>query len=107
MVIVEESCGGQVFFSLTKPGITRGNHFHMRKVERFCVVKGDAIIRLRKMGTTDVFELPVSGTEPTTLDIPVFHTHNITNTGNSDLLTLFWSNEIYDPEDPDTYYEEV
>ncbi len=105
--IVKEASGGQSFFSLTRPGITRGNHFHTRKVERFCVVSGEAVIRLRKMGTDEVVEFEVSGNRPVALDIPVFYTHNITNTGNSDLLTLFWSNEIFDPGDPDTYYSEV
>ena len=105
--IVKEASGGQSFYSLTKPGITRGNHFHTRKIERFCVVEGEAVIRLRKLGTTEVVEFEVSGNQPVALDIPVFYTHNITNTGKSDLLTLFWSNEIFDPEDPDTYYSEV
>lgn len=105
--IVKENCGGQSFFSLTKPGITRGNHFHTRKVERFCVVKGEAIIRLRKLGASGITEFKVSGDRPVALDIPVFYTHNITNTGSSDLLTFFWSNEIFNPEDPDTYYVEV
>ncbi len=105
--IVKEGCGGQSFFSLTKPGITRGNHFHTRKIERFCVVMGEAVIRLRRLGTDEVIAFEVSGKQPMALDIPVFYTHNITNTGNSDLLTLFWSNEIFNPEDPDTYYSEV
>lgn len=105
--VVKEGSGGQSFFSVTKPGITRGNHFHTRKVERFCVVKGEAVIRLRRMGTGEITEFQVSGSRPTALDIPVFYTHNITNTGNSELLTLFWTNEIFNPEDPDTYYAEV
>ena len=105
--IVKGESGGQSFFSLTKPGITRGNHFHTHKVERFCVVQGEAVIRLRKLGSREIIEFPVSGSSPTALDIPVFYTHNITNTGDSELLTLFWSNEIFNPEDPDTYYKEV
>jgi UDP-2-acetamido-2,6-beta-L-arabino-hexul-4-ose reductase len=99
--------GGQVFFSSTKPGITRGNHFHRRKVERFCVVEGEAVIRLRKVGTDKVVEYKVSGKEPSFVDIPIHHTHNITNTGNDNLLTLFWTNEFYDPQDSDTYFESV
>lgn len=105
--IVKEGCGGQSFFSFTRPGVTRGNHFHTRKIERFCVVKGEAVIRMRRLGTDEVIDFGVSGDHPVALDIPVFYTHNITNTGNSDLLTLFWSNEIYNPGDPDTYYAEV
>jgi UDP-2-acetamido-2,6-beta-L-arabino-hexul-4-ose reductase len=98
---------GQIFYSSTKPGITRGNHFHFTKIERFCVVKGKAEIKLRKVGTTDIIKYEVTGEKPSFIDIPVMHTHNITNTGNEELLTLFWSNEFYNPEKPDTYYEEV
>lgn len=98
---------GQFSFSTTKPGITRGNHFHTRKVERFAVIKGDALIQLRRIGTDEVIEYKLSGDTPAYVDIPVWHTHNITNIGNNDLFTLFWTNEFYDPENPDTYYEEV
>ena len=105
--VVKGTGGGQTYFSLTRLGITRGNHFHMRKVERFCVVQGEAVIRLRKLGTRDVIEFKVSGERPEALDIPVFYTHNITNTGKSELLTMFWSNELYNPTDTDTYYQEV
>jgi UDP-2-acetamido-2,6-beta-L-arabino-hexul-4-ose reductase len=105
--IVKEHNGGQTFFSVTKPGITRGNHFHMRKVERFCVVRGEAIIRMRKLGTGKIVEFPVSGKKPLAIDIPVFFTHNISNNGPEDALTLFWTNEIYNPKDTDTYYVQV
>lgn len=99
--------GGQVSFSTTRPGITRGNHFHTRKIERFVVVKGEAIIRLRKIGSNEVIEYKVSGDDPAFVDMPVWYTHNITNIGNEELYTLFWINEFYDPNDPDTYFEEV
>ncbi len=105
--VLKELSGGQVFFSVTKPGITRGNHFHMRKVERFCVIQGSATIRLRKIGTSTVTEYQVEGTKPSFVDMPVCSTHNITNTGNTDVLTLFWTNELFNPEDADTYYENV
>ena len=88
--IVKEMTGGQVFFSLTKPGIIRGQHFHMRKIERFCVVSGNAIIRLRKIGGTKIHEYKVTGDNPVAIDIPVYYTHNIKNIGKSNLLTLFW-----------------
>lgn len=104
---VKSKIGGQVFFSSTQPAITRGNHFHTKKIERFCVLKGNAKISFRKIGTSEKIEYLVTGDEPSFIDIPIFHTHNITNTGNSELLTLFWSNELYDPENPDTYFEEV
>ena len=99
--------GGQVSFSTTKPGITRGNHFHTRKIERFAVIKGEAVIQLRKIGTSDIIELKLSGNEPSFVDMPIWYTHNIKNVGNDDLYTIFWINEFYDPNDPDTYFEIV
>ncbi len=99
--------GGQVSFSTTKPGITRGNHFHTRKIERFVVIKGRAIIRLRRIGTNQVLEFAIDGNQPAYVDMPIWYTHNITNVGGDDLYTIFWVNEFFDPDDPDTYYEEV
>ena len=74
--VVKQADAGQVFFSTTKPGITRGNHYHTRKMEKFCVVKGNAIIRLRRIGTDKVIEYKVSGDLPSSVEIPIFHTHN-------------------------------
>ncbi len=99
--------GGQAAFSTTVPGITRGNHFHTRKVERFAVIQGKASIKLRKYGTDEVIEYILDGSEPAYVDMPIWYTHNITNIGDSELLTMFWINEFYDPDDPDTYFEEV
>lgn len=99
--------GGQVSFSTTKPGITRGNHYHTRKIERFAVIKGKALIQLRRIGTDEVINFELEGKNPSYVDMPIWYTHNITNTGSDDLLTLFWINEFYDPEDPDTFYETV
>lgn len=104
---VKSAGQGQFSFSTTKPGITRGNHYHLRKVERFAVIKGEAIIRLRKVGTAEVHEFRLSGSEPSFVDMPIWYTHNITNVGKDDLYTLFWINEFFDPDDPDTFYEEV
>ena len=98
---------GQFSFSTTTPGITRGNHFHIRKVERFAVIKGKALIQLRRIGTNKIIEYKVSGENPGYVDMPVWFTHNITNIGKEELVTLFWINEFFDPEDPDTYYEKV
>lgn len=97
----------QVFFSHTKPGFTRGDHFHLRKVERFLVVQGSALIRLRRMFTEHVIEFQVDGESPAILDMPTLWTHSITNTGDSDLLTLFYADDEFNPADPDTYWISV
>lgn len=104
---VKFNSGGQVSFSTTKPGITRGNHFHTRKAERFAVIRGKARIQLRRIGTKEVLTFDLDGSEPSFVDMPIWYTHNITNTGTEDLYTIFWINEHFDPEDCDTYYEEV
>ncbi len=99
--------GGQTFFSTTRPGVTRGEHYHLGKVERFVVVKGEAEIRLRRVLHEEVTLVRVSGDEPVAVDMPTMWAHNITNVGSDDLLTLFWTNEIFDPKRPDTYAEKV
>ena len=99
--------GGQVSFSTTVPGITRGNHYHSRKIERFTVIKGKALIQLRCIGTEEVLEYYLDGNEPSYVDMPVWYTHSITNVGGGELYTQFWINEWYDPEDGDTYYEKI
>ena len=104
---IKSQLGGQVSFSATSPGLTRGNHFHTRKIERFAVIKGKARIQLRRIGTTKVLDFDLDGSQPSYVDMPVWYTHNITNTGNEDLYTIFWINEFFDPNDPDTYYENV
>ena len=105
--IMKTQMPGQFSFSTTHPGITRGNHFHTRKLERFAVISGKALIRIRRVGTGIITEYEMDGENPSFVDMPVWHTHNITNTGNSELVTLFWTNEFYDPSDPDTFYEVV
>lgn len=104
---IKTGLGGQVSFSTTKPGITRGNHFHTRKIERFAVIKGKARIQLRRIGTEKVLNFYLDGNEPSYVDMPVWYTHNITNVGNEDLYTIFWINEFFDPDDPDTFFEKV
>lgn len=99
--------GGQCFISTTKPGITRGNHYHTRKIERFLVLGGKGLIRIRKLFSDEVAEFEVSGDRPQYVDMPTLHTHNITNIGESDMTTLFWSHEIFDPANPDTFPEPV
>lgn len=99
--------GGQVSFSTTVPGITRGNHYHTRKIERFTVIKGKALIQLRKIGTSEIFNFELDGKNPAYVDMPVWYTHNIKNVGEEELYTQFWINEWYDPNDGDTYFEEI
>lgn len=98
---------GQIFFSTTKPGITRGNHYHNRKIEKFCVLSGEGKISFRAICNNHVFDYHVSGTQPEVVDIPVGYTHNITNIGKTDMLLVIWANEIFDPNDPDTIFEKV
>jgi UDP-2-acetamido-2,6-beta-L-arabino-hexul-4-ose reductase len=105
--VIRLNVGGQVSFSTTVPSITRGNHFHTRKIERFAVIKGKALIQLRRIGTDKVLNFQVDGKEPAYVDMPVWYTHNIKNTGAEELYTIFWINEFYDPEDADTYFEKV
>ena len=98
---------GQTFVSTTKPGITRGEHFHLRKVERFVVVGGAARISLRRLFTDDVVSFDVTGDSPAIIDMPTMWVHNITNTGAGELTTLFWTNDLFDPSAPDTFPEAV
>jgi len=104
---VKTGTGGQISFSTTKTGITRGNHFHTRKIERFIVIKGKALIQLRKTGTNEILNFELDGNEPAYVDMPIWYTHNIKNIGNDELYTQFWINEWYNPEDGDTYFESV
>ena len=99
--------GGQSFMSSTRSGITRGNHYHTRKVERFLVTGGEAEIRLRHLFGREVQTFRVSGDQPSYVDIPTLHTHNITNVGEATLSTLFWTHELFDPANPDTVAEQV
>lgn len=105
--VIRLGIGGQCSFSTTVPGITRGNHFHTRKIERFAVIKGKALIQLRKIDTDEVLDFYLDGAEPAYVDMPIWYTHNIKNIGEEELLTIFWINEPYDPADADTYFVEV
>jgi UDP-2-acetamido-2,6-beta-L-arabino-hexul-4-ose reductase len=105
--LIRLESGGQVSFSTTKPKVTRGNHFHTRKIERFSVIKGKALIQLRKVGSNELFEFVLDGDSPAYVDMPIWYTHNITNIGNDDLYTVFWINEVFDPADSDTYFQKV
>jgi UDP-2-acetamido-2,6-beta-L-arabino-hexul-4-ose reductase len=98
---------GQIFVSRTKPGITRGNHFHDSKIEKFCVLEGDAVVRFRHMVTDEMVAYPVKGTDLKVIDIPPGYTHSIENNGPTDLITLFWADEIFNQGMPDTYPAKV
>ena len=94
---------GQTSISTTVPGVIRGEHYHLDKVERFAVISGEAMIRVRRLFTDEVVEFPVSGDEPVFIDMPPLCTHDITNTGENELVTLFWSHDHFDPTNGDTY----
>ena len=98
---------GQTFVSTTHPGITRGEHFHIEKVERFVVIRGKARISLRKAFTDEVVSFDVDGDTPAIVDMPTMWIHNITNIGDTELVTLFWAHELFNPDAPDTYWEAV
>ena len=98
---------GQVSVNISKPGITKGNHWHHTKNEKFLVVSGKGVIRFRKIDSDEVLEYFVSGDKMEVGDIPTGYTHNIENLGDTDMVTIMWTNEPFDPEKPDTYYLEV
>ena len=98
---------GQVSINISKPGITKGQHWHHTKNEKFLVVYGRGVIRFRDINSNEVLEYFVSGEKMEVVDIPSGYTHNIQNLGAEDMVTIIWANEPYDPEKPDTYYLEV
>ena len=100
---IKHKNAGQIFVSKTKPGITRGNHYHHTKTEKFLVVQGSGLIRMRSIEGGPVEEFPVCGDRYQVVDIPPGITHSITNTGTDEMVTLFWSSEIFDADRPDTY----
>lgn len=105
--VIKSAGFGQIFVSQTRPGITRGNHYHDTKVEKFLVVQGEALIRLQCVADGRAVEYRVSGAEPALVDIPPGFAHSLTNIGAGDLLTIFWADEIFDPVLSDTYPQEV
>jgi UDP-2-acetamido-2,6-beta-L-arabino-hexul-4-ose reductase len=98
---------GQVSVNISKPGITKGNHWHHTKNEKFLVVAGKGVIRFREIDSDEVIEYFVSGDKLEVVDIPTGYTHNIENLGDTDMVTIMWANEYFDPEKPDTYFLEV
>lgn len=98
---------GQIFVSTTKPGITRGNHYHDTKVEKFCLIQGQGCIRFRRLDVDEIIEYPISDQAIKVVDIPPGYTHSIENTGDQNMIVLFWANEIFNPQRPDTHWEPV
>jgi UDP-2-acetamido-2,6-beta-L-arabino-hexul-4-ose reductase len=95
---------GQIFVSRTRPGITRGNHYHHVKTEKFLVLAGEGLIRFRHIEGEEIREFRVRGEDYRVVDIPPGHTHAITNVGLGEMITLFWASEIFDSDRPDTYF---
>ena len=93
---------GQVSLNVSRPHITKGDHWHQTKHEKFIVLQGEGVIRFRKVGDSTVIAYKVSGENLTVVDIPTGYTHSIENTGDTDMLTLMWANEVFDPAHPDT-----
>ena len=105
--LIRSPAFGQVSVSRTRPGVTRGQHWHHTKAEKFIVVQGRAVIRFRRLGTDEVLAYKVSGDRVDVVDIPPGYTHAIENVGQDDLVLIIWASELFDPARPDTYYEEV
>jgi UDP-2-acetamido-2,6-beta-L-arabino-hexul-4-ose reductase len=101
---VKSDAFGQIFVSRTRPGITRGNHYHHTKTEKFFVVEGEGLIRMRLIDGSEVCEYRVTGGSYQVVDIPPGLTHSITNVGATEMVTLFWSSEVFDPNRTDTYF---
>lgn len=106
--IVKSLDRGQVSINISKPGITKGQHWHNTKTEKFIVVAGTGVIQLRKIGSDEIVEYKVSGEEITVVDMIPGYTHNIINLSETEnLVTIMWCNECFDPNRPDTFFEEV
>lgn len=98
---------GQVSYVTTRPGVIRGNHYHLRKEEIFCVIEGRAKIRQRNRETNKIEERIVSSLSPELVEIKPNWTHNIQNIGDNEMKLLIWISEVFNQNDPDTFYEEV
>lgn len=105
--VVKSVDRGQVSINISKPGITKGNHWHHTKNEKFLVVSGKGVIRFRKIGEEEIIEYHVSGEKLEVVDIPTGYTHSIVNEGDTDMVTLMWCNECFNPDKPDTMYVPV
>lgn len=104
---VKSPFAGQVSVNVSKPGITKGEHWHHTKNEKFLVVSGEGVIRFRDYFSEEIIEYEVSGGKLEVVDIPTGYTHSIVNTGENDMVTIMWVNEMFDPNNPDTFFLEV
>jgi UDP-2-acetamido-2,6-beta-L-arabino-hexul-4-ose reductase len=98
---------GQVHYVTAKPGATRGGHYHTRKQEKFCLIEGQAKITMKNRETSEKKEITVSQDKLEVIDIPINWSHIIKNIGDKDFKLLAWTNEVFDPQDPDTYSDEI
>jgi UDP-2-acetamido-2,6-beta-L-arabino-hexul-4-ose reductase len=105
--MIKTSQEGQISVNISKPGITKGNHYHNTKNEKFIVVSGEALIRFRKVGENKIIDYRVSGKKIQVVDIPPGYAHSIVNVGDDDLVTIMWASEVFDSTRPDTYPMEV
>lgn len=105
--IFRDQRAGQISINVAKPGITKGQHWHSTKIEKFMVVHGIGVIRFRDVFSDEIIEYNVSGEDLQCVDIPVGYVHNIQNIGGDDMVTLMWASEAFNPEEPDTNYKEV
>lgn len=105
--LIKSESFGQIFISKTKPGITRGNHYHESKIEKFCVIQGEGIIRFRHIFHDEIINYRVSGEQIEIVDISPGYTHSIENISDQEMIVLFWANQIFVSDNSDTYYEEV
>ena len=105
--ILKSADRGQVSINISKPGIIKGNHWHHTKNEKFVVVSGHGLIQFRRVGSNEIIEYHVSGDRLEVVDIPTGYTHAIINEGDTDMVTLMWCNECFNPNRPDTIYESV
>ena len=98
---------GQISVNISNPGVAKGNHWHHTKNEKFLVVAGEGLICLRKVGTKEIIKIYVSGEKLEVVDIPCGYTHSLINIGNTQMVTIIWANEVFNPDMPDTYYMPV
>lgn len=105
-ILKSEGCG-QVSVNIIKPGITKGEHWHNTKNEKFLCISGEISVKFRKIGDDKIYEYKADGTNLQVIDIPTGYTHNISNIGTQDAAVIMWANEVFNPDKPDTYFEKV